>query len=519
MAKSLPTIEHHSATPNARAWSSVSERTVVYALVLINLCVTLPLAYHLNIWTDEAYTLHTTTNGPLFAWHRAINFELQPPLYFVLLNLWRELNGSIFFARLFSVICIALAVWVAAALSRRYVPRVHAGWLAGVVALHPFAVWAALEIRVYALVILLSALLLQLFFDGYLAREVRPARARALYLLLSILALYTHYYLGFLLVGCACVLLLRRDWRVLRSYLLGMLAVAICFTPLALTVREQMRVLNASGGRAVAPAEALKILYWRLYEYALPIEWLPSPTLRSWLVRFGFVAALGVLFMSLRRRAAQRFPAAPLALTATVAALFLVPLLSTGEAFTHARHTTALFLPVALSLVALFASFERKKLLAAWALLSCSFYAVSLFSTYAPLAKTGDWARVAAYLRAHEQPGQPVLVFRASAALPLAHYYGGPNPLVPLPRAANLATYDLNSDILGGERDIIEALARVPGEHERLWLVTETPCEYLGIDFNCAALEGFVKENYTVESSQHFLNAKVRRLRQVFANP
>lgn len=500
------------STTEQPVWPPVSERAVVYALVLVNLCVTLPLAYKLNIWTDEAYTLHTTAGGVADAWRRAISFELQPPLYFVLSSLWRKVSGSVFCARLFSVVCVALTVRVAAALSRRYVPRIHAGWLAAVVALHPFAVWAATEIRVYALVVLLSALLLLLFFDGYLAPEPRR-RARVLYVLLCVLALYTHYYLGFILAANACALLVLRRWRVLRAYLVGMAAVALCFAPLALVVRGQMGVLGNSAGRALTPAEALKLLYWRVYEYALPVEWVPSQALRSWLVRLGFVAALATLVAWLRRRP-EPAHAAALIITTTAAFLFLIPLLSTGEAFAHARHTTALFVPVSLSLLAVLASFGRKTLLVAWILVSLSFYAGSLATTYAPLAKPGDWERVAAYIRAHEQPGQPVLVFRASGALPLAHYYSGPNPLVPLPAPPDLKTYDLRAETIGGEADIAAALARLGGDHERLWLVTQTPCEYLDLDFNCAALESFVNRNYAVESARSFVNADVRLLRK-----
>lgn len=550
--RSVSTIERPSeAKATARAWPRVSERAVVRALVLVNLCVTLPLAYALNIWVDEAYTLHTTAGTVADAWRRAVGFELQPPLYFALLSLWRGIDGSIFFARLFSVVSIALTVYAAAAVSRRYVPRAHAGWLAALVALNPFAVWAATEIRVYALALLLSALLLLLFHDAYLARQPRP-RARALYVLVSVVALYTHYYLGFILAANACALLISKHRRALRSYLISMTPVALCFAPLALQVREQIGTLNNSAGRALAPLEALKLLYLRLCDYALPLDWLPSQTLRILLLRLGSLAllcALALLLLRLRRRAPQlrdaatttthndattrtthddtttsttrndRAPAnttplVALTITTTATLLFILPLLSTGEAFTHARHTTALFLPALLSLVALLASFGRRKLLPAWTLLSLVFYTASLVNAYAPLAKPGDWQRVAAHIRAHEQPGQPVLVFRASAALPLAHYYRGPNPLVPLPRPADLRTYDLRAEIISDETDITAALARTPGDHTSLWLVTQTPCEYLGVNYNCAALESFIDKNYTTDSAHHFLNTDVRLLKK-----
>ncbi|HEX8853290.1 MAG TPA: hypothetical protein VF754_07375, partial [Pyrinomonadaceae bacterium] len=71
MAESVSTIERTSEATTARAWPRVSERVVVCALVAANLCVTLPLAYALNIWLDEAYTLHTTAGTVADAWRRA----------------------------------------------------------------------------------------------------------------------------------------------------------------------------------------------------------------------------------------------------------------------------------------------------------------------------------------------------------------------------------------------------------------------------------------------------------------
>lgn len=533
--KSVSTIERTPETATAgpagptaktgrRAWPRVSERAIVCALVVLNLSVTLPLAFVLNVWVDEAYTLHTTADGVAEAWRRALTFELQPPLYFALLGLWRGGGGSIFFARLFSVAAVALTIPVAAAVSRRYAPRAHAGWLAALVALNPFAVWAATEIRVYALALLLSALLLLLFSDAHLAPATRPRAARALYVLVCVVALYTHYYLGFLLAACGCALVVFRR-RALSSYLLDMTLVGVSFAPLALRLGGQVSTLNNSAGRDLTPPEVLKLLYVRLHEYALPFDWLPSQNLKGLLLRLGpfvLLAAFALLIRRSRRRqqhhdggaTAQPSPFVAPTVAASLALLFTLPLLSTGEAFAHARHTTALFLPALLALVTLLASVEPRRLLPACALAALAVYAVALVHDYAPPAKTGDWRRVAAYLEEQEAPGQPVLVFRASAALALAHHYRGPNVLVPLPRPADLGAYDLRAEVIRDEREVAAALARVGGANERLWLVTQTPCRYLDLDYNCAALESHLARHYATDSTQRFRDTEVRLLKK-----
>src|SRR3954454_10573537 len=100
-------------------------RWAVPALAGLYLAIALPLAARLDIWIDEAYTLATTGQGLRHALHQALFFEQQPPLYFLLLSLWRMLDGGVFFARLFSVLCGLAALFAVAALSRRWLPEAH----------------------------------------------------------------------------------------------------------------------------------------------------------------------------------------------------------------------------------------------------------------------------------------------------------------------------------------------------------------------------------------------------------
>ncbi len=88
----------------AERLSSVALRWPPFAVIALgaNLLVTLPLAWLLNIWQDEAYTLQTTSNGVAYAFHQALSFEQNAPLYFVLISLWRSLGDGIFYLRLFS---------------------------------------------------------------------------------------------------------------------------------------------------------------------------------------------------------------------------------------------------------------------------------------------------------------------------------------------------------------------------------------------------------------------------------
>jgi len=168
---------------------------IIATIVILNFGVSLLLSLILNVWIDEAFTLNDTGGSLTFAVKQALNFELQPPLYFVLLNLWRMVNSSLFFARVFSGVCIATTLVVAAMLGRRFFTGAAQIWSLLIIAFNPFTIWAATEIRFYPLVILFSSLLILFFYDGYIS-EIPSRRARLLYLIVAVLSLYTQSLLS-----------------------------------------------------------------------------------------------------------------------------------------------------------------------------------------------------------------------------------------------------------------------------------------------------------------------------------
>ena len=233
-----------------------------------NLAVTLPLAYILNIWQDEAFTLQTTGHGFAYAFHQALAFEQNAPLYFVFLSALRHLGSSIFFLRLPSVLCIALAVVLVPELARRYIPAIDAGLVTLVAAWNPFMIWAAVEMRVYALIIALSALLLLTFFDAFLAREPSKTSAVA-YAVCCILALYTQYYLGFLIAAQALTLVLIQR-RAIGRFALCAGAGVLAFAPMLAIVPAQVENFKSAFTPPTFP-RAVEVLAAILARYVLPL--------------------------------------------------------------------------------------------------------------------------------------------------------------------------------------------------------------------------------------------------------
>jgi hypothetical protein len=483
-------------------------RWAVPALAGLYLAVALPLAARLDIWIDEAYTLATTGQGLRYAFHQALFFEQQPPLYFVLLSLWRTLDDGVLFARLFSVLCGLAMLFAVAALSRRWLPEAHPAWLTALAGLNPFFFYAALEIRTYAFALLLSALLLLLLHDGYLSPEPRRV-ARVGFGLVAVAALYTQYYLGFLLAAGAVALLATRRWRPLRNYLPAMAAVAVCFAPMLWLIPRQVSAQGA--GERASIMEGVPSLAGRIQEYAWPTEGLPAG-LRP-VVRVGFLLAL-VLLVLIHRRAARQREVAVWTLTAAAVLLFLAVRVGiTGPHLMQPRHTAALYLPALLTVFAavlLLAEPRRWWALRIWTGAMILLTAASMAQTYGALARIGDWARVANFLERNARPGEPILVLTAEAAIPLKHYYRGPNPLLPLPAAEDFKVYDTRELELRSEREIDAALARAPASRS-LWVVTHPlHPDWLGIDYGFGVLEGYLAKRYRVERNVRFYGTRVR---------
>jgi len=192
------------------------------------------MAFQLNIWVDEASTLYTTQNGFGETFRNLFGDEKQAPLYFLALSLWRKISDSIFFARLFSIICSLLAIVAFSRLTQKLWERNTAFFITALFALHPYLFWASVEIRLYSLIILLTCLLFGFFCDGYLQTDKSLRRAQNYFVLISICALYTNYYLGFLLIGGYVALLVLRRWQEAKSYFLQMLVIGVAILPLFL---------------------------------------------------------------------------------------------------------------------------------------------------------------------------------------------------------------------------------------------------------------------------------------------
>jgi hypothetical protein len=490
---------------------TVRARIALAAILAAHVALTVWLSAVVSMYVDEAFTLRTTSLSLGQAAHQALVWELQPPLYFVALDLWRHIGPSIFVARLFSVIAVAIGVYVAGLIALRYVSERHRLWVLAVVATNPLVIASAVDARVYGLVFLWSALLLWLFYEGYLARE-QATRARIAFALVAAAALYTQYYTGFLLPAFAGVLVMQRRWRDFGAYLGSMALVAASIAPVVLYVKAEIASDAVNFGSALGFFSNFVLVVKMLLLDVVPLSWVGGSIEKIAYVGVGIVVA-AMIWRSDKGALGHLFRDP--AIIISIAVVLFATAVTLAHILILTRYTVTFLLATYVVLFALLSSMRgwgRQQVLglAAAALIVANL--LSLAVEFRFLAKSGDWARVASFIAAHESTDQRIVVFEAQDALPFAYYYKGANQVVPLPHAMRFDTYDRRDVAIHSEGEVVQSLAYRPQTASRLWLVTPDTCPKSPVDFHCEVLYDFVARHYKVLLHKEFYGTHLQLL-------
>ncbi|MBN1219131.1 MAG: glycosyltransferase family 39 protein [Anaerolineae bacterium] len=284
-----------------------------WALLVLGLAYILRL-YHLDfqsIWWDEGHSIYVATH-PVAQIPPLPAMDVHPPAYFTLLHLWLSLAGNSEFALrylsvLFSLLTVAL-LW-------RFAASIHlshtfpsAPLLATLLAaLSPMYVAYAQEVRSYAMMTFLAAastfILWWLLFPGP-NRDTRQKRGilLGLYIIVTALCLYTHYFTLFLLIFHNLVWLawllgekvsLKHSRAIFITHaglwLASQAGILLLFAPqLQLALRQ---ITSYTNPNLIPPTLSYFITQsWQAYTTGLTIS--PTPA------RWGMVAIAGGLLVS-----------------------------------------------------------------------------------------------------------------------------------------------------------------------------------------------------------------------------
>lgn len=495
---------------------SISASKYTYLAIILHIIISCFLASKLNVWVDECFSLQATNTSLVAAIRSSLFFDLQPPLYYILLNFWRTLDGSPFFARLLSILFTSATIYTVSKLSERHFKSTPPCLLTILIAINPLTIYVAVEIRLYSLALLCSSLLLLSFYDGFLANQ-KNSRARVYYFLLSILSLYTQYFLGFLLVANACVLITNKQWLLLLTYLKGMVVVAACFAPMVFFVILQMKThfsMAPIGTDHITILEGIKYLIEQIVKYILPGH-INEPSLLIPCRVLILVCGVIIFFTKLSVRENIFFNTNN---TSSIITLFVILLFFltirniVGFELLRSHHTIVLFIPTMLTITSIISLNKNKYILFFGFIVILTFSFNRLYYNYNPISKYGDWKNVAEYITKREKKGESIFIFRNEGILPFSLYYRGMNKIIALPKQPEL-THSHSfywEQILTSEQQISRFIDKKTTPTGRFWLILWAPGKYLNIDFHPEILSGFLKENYTLLSKKNFYGSQVK---------
>jgi hypothetical protein len=395
-----------------------------------------------SFWYDEAFTPVHVLHPSLWATLRSVvHTENTPPLWYILAWVAERVLGSGEVAlRLPSALAGIATVPVAWAIGRELASRRAALVCAALVAVNPLFVWYSQEARAYGLFVLMAALAMLCFLRA--ERDPSPRRMAA-FALTGALALLTHYFAVFLLMGMALWLL--RDRRLLRAALpaLGVLAiVGAALLPL----------ISAQGGHGTQwigewplsqRLEAIPQYYLTGYSggplghgvellVALPI--LAGIGLWLWRVLEQPAAARARARASDPRTAAgqdrEQHGALLALLIAACGVLIPIALVAFGADYLAPRNLVAAMIPLTALIAVLLASSRSGHVgLALAATTAVAFLAITIDVDLSPRLQRGNWRQVSHVLRAGA-PAHAITTVELGSA-PLEYFMPGLHNLHP----------------------------------------------------------------------------------------
>ena len=422
-------------------------------IIFLHLLITVPLAYILNVWYDESCSLGTTSGSISYAVQRSMEFEWQPPVYFVLLDIWRKVDNSYFFARLLSIIFSSATIFISYKFVKQYLKVKKTELVTLLIAINPFLIYYALEIRLYTMVVFFSGLLIYLMYKVYFY-ENKSKIFRILFILISILSIHTQYYMGFLIFGIGVSVLIYKGWGMFRIYLIDMilpLLSLIWALPFLGAINTQTEfVADTIGLNFTGVIEFFK---QRIVSYIFALDFSALKFLSRYAV-WGFVFfMIGIYFLSIKNRVKEfkriltlkEYSTIPIVVVLFV--LFILVMINYGQGSLELRHTAVWFLPLVYTVVCLIFLTPNRKFLLSWFLLFTFLYSTALVNRFTlPLAKEGDGIRVSRYLESHEKENELIFAPNNIIAMPLKVHYDGKNSIISL--YDSLSTKEGRSELL-----------------------------------------------------------------------
>jgi len=482
--------------PNGKEWQKIRLKNFIFwGGLLVYFILLVYLSFKINISEDETYTLNTSSRDLAGIIRQSYEFEGQPPIYFILLSLWRHLNQGIFFAKLFSLICIGLSAFVFYHLVNYFTGTVTAKWLVLIFLLNPFTVWAALEMRVYALLILLSTLSVYSFYRYYFENN-----NKFLYtlILLSVIGIYTQYFFIFLIVSFGVTILFFKGWKNFFTFCLYLLPVGLLFLPNLIFIPSQISLVRSNRVELFFRPLIVNIVHTPqdlvLAMNHVFVRWI-SRSIRLTFYILSLYIYLKLFKNYLEHKTNPFFKKYNVVLFSVPIVIVFFYLVFAITKIGYSNKYMVTIFPILMLLLILFDSYSF--LFKTLIYTSISIYFIVLLTLYyRHPTKTYDFISVANYIKKIEQPGEPILVYRPAIALPFHYYYHGVNEIIPIPYPVRFdSSYLIN---IKDTSELRQSIENIKSPSNSYILLSDTTVFESNVTMNRKMITKFISEHYNL---------------------
>lgn len=458
------------ARPRPRAWlaSPALGLVALAAVLLLGAGLRLFWLDAKSIWYDEAASLYFAGhNLPDVVW-LTMTRDTPPPLYYLVLHGWLQAFGDSALATrglsaLASILCLPLFY----ALTRTLIDRATALAATALLAISPFQIWYAQEVRMYALLTLAG-----LASCLALVRLVQaPSRGRWLiYVVATAAMLWVHYLALFTLAAQALVVVvIGLRWQPTAAFRRRTWSAVVVAGATLLPWLPAFVVQSRTYSRFWIPLANPEVLERALWEFsALQAPFWRLPGDRPWPIVAGFLGLSLAGGLALRRQRAAWLLPASLFLLPLVLAYIVGMVRPLFLARTLILVTPFYYLLIAAGLVLL--ARWRWPLAALGLVWVLAWNGLALQNLYRGTPKE-PWNEAARYVAERGQPGDAIIFLSAPAQWPFAYYYRGqgtPLSMYGLPQDVERATGALEQEVTEAD---LPRLASLLATDRPIWLV------------------------------------------------
>ena len=487
------------------------------SILLFQFVLYIVLSLNREIWVDEAYSLTTSSFSISDIFFISLNFEGNPPLYFLLLGIWRMLDSSVFFARLLSIVFTVLATGVFYKILRFFMQKNHALLIIILLIFNPFLIFIADNVRYYTLVFLFCNLVIYFFFKFFLYGTVSTKKLVG-FSLISGLAIATQYQTVFLLFALGISLLFVKGWRLFWQYLISMIFPLVVFV---FMITYLFQVVDTLSGYKDTQA-SLSNIYSNIVswvEYFLGFfhfRWTYS-TIFYWLFRIpllililNFILAFNVKSM----KQIKLFQTTTISLFIIISIFLILLFRIFQQEYLLVWHNMILF-PVMLVFISIIFEFGKFKLI--------SYASVSVLLVIQLVSVTNNlkldflsanFREVSKYMEAKDIQDKEVFVFPAETAL-IANYELPQNQIVSIPVEIDFFDiFDHNLWVIQSEEQLLKLFEPHIEQKDTIHLLKKKDfISYYNVNYNTEILYNFIfDQRWEILTDTSFTNLNYIRL-------